>query len=305
MTRIPDAPQPGPQRRGELARGATPGVVGQLRERERVPLQIAKNERVTTRAYVGRDTRVIGEAKSSRWSGWVSAGGDLGQDSGPGGQIPVHAPFCSHRSFCMASKHALLLTILLLSPGTVPMPRTPKDLDRLQGEWTMVSGRDDGVELVVDSPNGMRCTVRATKLVSCMTERWSKRLRSSLSPPERYGDRRDPGQQAGRAGHLPLGGGDVHALLRRIPGSGHPGDFAAKAGRVTNCWSGNGRLNEKGDSTSRTHYQSFEWIVRRPDSRVWELVGAGSNFRRECSEGKTKRGTGAWVNICRGFRLGN
>jgi uncharacterized protein (TIGR03067 family) len=64
----------------------------------------------------------------------------------------------------MGSKHALLLTLLLLSPADRSNAAPPKDLDRLQGEWTMVSGRDDGVESVVDSPNGMRCTVRGDKV---------------------------------------------------------------------------------------------------------------------------------------------
>ena len=64
----------------------------------------------------------------------------------------------------MGSKHALLLTLMLLSSGDKSPAAAPKDLDRLQGEWMMVSGRVDGVESAVTPPDGMRCTVRGDKV---------------------------------------------------------------------------------------------------------------------------------------------
>ena len=60
----------------------------------------------------------------------------------------------------MGSKPALLLSLMLLSGADGLSAAPPKDIDRLQGEWTMVSGRVNGVESVVRSPDGMRCVVR-------------------------------------------------------------------------------------------------------------------------------------------------
>jgi uncharacterized protein (TIGR03067 family) len=64
----------------------------------------------------------------------------------------------------MTSKTALLVTLMLLSAGESPEKTVPKDLDHLQGEWTMASGRVDGVDTVVDPKHPMQCKVQGTKV---------------------------------------------------------------------------------------------------------------------------------------------
>jgi len=60
----------------------------------------------------------------------------------------------------MCSKGAILVTLLLLSSPESPKPAAGTDLDRLQGEWTLVASQGYGA----DSQNGLRCTVRDEKV---------------------------------------------------------------------------------------------------------------------------------------------
>jgi uncharacterized protein (TIGR03067 family) len=59
------------------------------------------------------------------------------------------------------------LTVLVLAAITVAdasNDRAKKDLERLQGEWTMVSGRQDGVDATVDPEHPLHCTVQGDKV---------------------------------------------------------------------------------------------------------------------------------------------
>jgi uncharacterized protein (TIGR03067 family) len=130
----------------------------------------------------------------------------------------------------MGSKHALLLTRLLLSPADRSNTAPPKELGRLQGEWTMVSGRDDGVESVVDSPNGMRCTVRGDKVSFLHDGKVVEEVTIKLEPaktPKEIDATLASKQVAPGIYRLE---GETFTLCYTHPGSGRPGDFAAKAG---------------------------------------------------------------------------
>jgi uncharacterized protein (TIGR03067 family) len=43
-----------------------------------------------------------------------------------------------------------------------PKDAGQKDLNRLQGDWAMVSGRQDGIDTIADAVTSLRCTVRGT-----------------------------------------------------------------------------------------------------------------------------------------------
>jgi uncharacterized protein (TIGR03067 family) len=64
----------------------------------------------------------------------------------------------------MSSQTALLVTLLLLSSGESPAQTVPQDLNRLQGEWTMVLGWVDGDEKVIDPQHVLRCTFEGNKV---------------------------------------------------------------------------------------------------------------------------------------------
>jgi uncharacterized protein (TIGR03067 family) len=130
----------------------------------------------------------------------------------------------------MGSKHALLLTLMLLSPGDKSPAAAPKDLDRLQGEWMMVSGRVDGVESAVTPPDGMRCTVRGDKVSFLHDGKVVEEATVKLDPaktPKAVDATLENKQVAPGIYRLEEG---TFTLCYTAPGKGRPSDFAAKAG---------------------------------------------------------------------------
>jgi uncharacterized protein (TIGR03067 family) len=130
----------------------------------------------------------------------------------------------------MCSKQAILVSLLLLGGAGSSEAAPPKDLDRLQGEWTMVSGRVDGVESVVNPPNGMRCTVRGDKVSFLhdgqVVEAVTIKL-DSAKTPKALDATLESKQVAPGIYRLEEG---MFTLCYTLPGKVRPGDFAAKAG---------------------------------------------------------------------------
>jgi uncharacterized protein (TIGR03067 family) len=110
----------------------------------------------------------------------------------------------------------------------------------------MVSNREDGVESVVDSPNGMRCTVRGDKVSFLHDGKVVKEVTIKLEPaktPKVIDATLTSKQVAPGIYRLE---GEMFTLCYAHPGSRRPGDLPPRRGRVTNCRSGNDRLNKKG-----------------------------------------------------------
>jgi uncharacterized protein (TIGR03067 family) len=130
----------------------------------------------------------------------------------------------------MGSKQALLLSVLLFSSGESLQAAAPKDLDGLQGEWTMVSGRVDGVETPVSPGRAMRCTVRGEKVSFLrgdqVVEKVTIKLDSDKSP--RAIDATLESKQV--APGIYRLEGETFTLCYTAPGKHRPSDFAAKAG---------------------------------------------------------------------------
>jgi uncharacterized protein (TIGR03067 family) len=55
-----------------------------------------------------------------------------------------------------------ILSLALAADG--PKAAAGTDLDRLQGQWTMVSGRRDGVDSVIDDDKPLLCIVKGDKV---------------------------------------------------------------------------------------------------------------------------------------------
>ena len=128
------------------------------------------------------------------------------------------------------SKNALLLTLLLLSPADNSQAAPPKDLDRLQGEWTMVSGRVDGVDSVVKPPDGMRCTVKGEKVSFLHDGKVVEEVTIKLDPgkmPKAIDATLDSQHVAPGIYRL---GEETFTLCYTLPGKSRPSDFAAKTG---------------------------------------------------------------------------
>jgi uncharacterized protein (TIGR03067 family) len=81
----------------------------------------------------------------------------------------------------MATKQALLLSVMLLSSAGRSDAAPPKDLDRLQGDWTMVSGRVNGDDSVV-KPDGMHCAVRGNKVSFLHADKVVEEVTIKLDP---------------------------------------------------------------------------------------------------------------------------
>ena len=130
----------------------------------------------------------------------------------------------------MTSQTAPLVTLLLLSSGESPEKTVPKDLDRLQGEWTMVSGRVDGVDTVVDSKHPMRCQVQGTKVSFVHDGKVVEEVTISLDPAKQ------PKVLDAALGNKAIAPGiyrletETFTLCYTAPGKPRPTDFNAKAG---------------------------------------------------------------------------
>jgi uncharacterized protein (TIGR03067 family) len=130
----------------------------------------------------------------------------------------------------MATKQALLLSVMLLSGADRSFAAAPKDLDRLQGEWTMVSGRVDGVDSVVKSPEGMRCAVRGDKVSFLHDGKVVEEVTIKLDPaktPKAIDATLASKQVAPGIYRLDEG---AFTLCYTAPGKVRPSDFDAKAG---------------------------------------------------------------------------
>ncbi len=135
----------------------------------------------------------------------------------------------------MSSKQATLLTLMLMSAAGSSQAAAPADIDRLQGEWMMVSGRVDGVETPVKSPTAMRCTVQGDK-VSFLHD--SKVAEGKVV--ERMTIKLDPAKTP-KVIDATLESKEIAPGIYRLdeknftlcsarPGADRPSDFAAKAG---------------------------------------------------------------------------
>ncbi|HXY32732.1 MAG TPA: TIGR03067 domain-containing protein [Planctomycetaceae bacterium] len=129
----------------------------------------------------------------------------------------------------MGSKPALLLSLMLLAGTEGSQAAPPKDLDRLQGDWTMVSGRVDGVDSVV-KPDGMRCAVRGEKVSFLHDGKVVEQVTIKLDPaktPKAIDATLATKQVAPGIYRLNEG---TFTLCYTAPGKERPSDFAAKAG---------------------------------------------------------------------------
>jgi uncharacterized protein (TIGR03067 family) len=129
-----------------------------------------------------------------------------------------------------ASKQAFFVTLLLMSGASGARAGSPADLDRLQGEWTMVSGRVDGVESVVRSPDGMRCSVHGDKVAFLHEGKVVEEVTIKLDPAKtpKVIDAALVTKQVA-PGIYRLDEGSFTLCYTR-PGHVRPSDFTAKAG---------------------------------------------------------------------------
>jgi uncharacterized protein (TIGR03067 family) len=105
-----------------------------------------------------------------------------------------------------------------------------KDLDRLQGEWTMVSGRQDGKDAVVDPQSALRCTVRGAKVTFLragqIVEEVTVKLDASKQPKEIDSTLVNKKVAAG----IYRLEDDHFTLCYASAGKSRPAEFSAKAG---------------------------------------------------------------------------
>jgi uncharacterized protein (TIGR03067 family) len=130
----------------------------------------------------------------------------------------------------MSSKGPILLALVLLTAPDTPKPALPTELDRLQGEWIMVSGRVDGVDTPDAPRNGMCCTVRGEKVCFLHDGKVVEEVTIKLDPttmPKAIDATLATKQVAPGIYRLQE---DTFTLCYTHPGSRRPTDFSARAG---------------------------------------------------------------------------
>lgn len=132
-----------------------------------------------------------------------------------------------------------LLALTVLPAAESPKDAAKKDLDRLQGEWTMVSGRQDGKDTAVDPDNPMRCTVKGDKVAFLrdgkVVEEVVIKLDPSKNPPVIDSTLVANSKIAPGIYRLE---GDTFTLCYAHPGTDRPTDFSCKAesGHSLSVW---------------------------------------------------------------------
>jgi uncharacterized protein (TIGR03067 family) len=105
-----------------------------------------------------------------------------------------------------------------------------KELDRLLGDWKMVSGRQDGVDTTADAAKVMVCRVRGTKVTFLREGKAVEEVTITLDPS------RQPKEIDATLANKKLAPGiyrlegDSFTLCYFHPGNRRPTDFTSKAG---------------------------------------------------------------------------
>jgi uncharacterized protein (TIGR03067 family) len=126
---------------------------------------------------------------------------------------------------------AALTVLTLLTGADGPQGAAQKDLDRLQGEWLMVSGRRDGVDSIVDPDKPLRSIVKGEKVSfqrqGKVVEEVTIKLDPSKTPAAIDSTLAVNKQVAPGIYRLE---GDKFTLCYGHPGMDRPSDFSAKSG---------------------------------------------------------------------------
>ena len=108
--------------------------------------------------------------------------------------------------------------------------KNQKDLDRLQGDWQMVSGRQDGLDTTEEAAKSMRCTVLGDKVSFLRDGKVVEEVTIKLDPSKH------PKVLDATVAKLQVAPGiyklddGTFTLCYARPGTGRPTDFRAKEG---------------------------------------------------------------------------
>jgi uncharacterized protein (TIGR03067 family) len=119
-----------------------------------------------------------------------------------------------------------------------PKAAGQRDLDRLQGDWKMVSGCQDGVETPAAAASVMRCQVEGNKVTFLREGKPVEQVTVALDPSKKPKQIDATLENKNLAPGIYQLQGDNFSLYYSHPGNDRPTDFTAKAGtdRSLSVW---------------------------------------------------------------------